>query len=254
MNREQYILKLEALKSYINDLEDSFLKRRKTPATDGLDLLIKKFSVNSAKKKGIEDILQKYRKIIDDLNYDYPFLYKDLSEKPDYSILNHEIDYLIKIFTGMPETPEIKLKKEGIFLNDEDFDAFMFIGEIISDANEHIRLIDNFINEEVLTILSSKKSKDVEIKIITSNRSNKDFLKIAKTKFDKQYRNIQIKISENFHDRFIFIDKNFLYHLGCSIKDVGYKVFMFSRIEDLEIKQLLEEKWVKEWDRSNNVI
>lgn len=250
---EQYISRLRALKKYIiqtQNLLPEYKPRKVKSITDFAINKIKESNCTYRANTIIENISLKYNNIKTEIEHDYPAIFNDLSRNVTYDVMIHDIDYLLNIFKNMPKTPNISLRKEGIFLNGQDFDAFLFIGEIISEADTNIRLIDNFINDEVITILSSKKSKEVEVKIITSSRVDINLIKIAKKKFDKQYRNIQIKISENFHDRFVFIDEKYIYHLGCSIRDVGNRTFMFSRIEDPDIRDTLNKKWSKEWNKN----
>ena len=85
-----------------------------------------------------------------------------------------------------------------------------------------------------------KKNKDVEVVIITSNKSNIQKLDIQK--FNKEYPVLKVARTEFFHDRFIIIDNIELYHLGASIKDLGKKCFAISKMEDVEYIVELNEK------------
>lgn len=79
----------------------------------------------------------------------------------------------------------------------------------------------------------TKKKKDIEVVILTSNKSNIENLDIQK--FNKEYPTLKIAKTNKFHDRFIVIDNKEMYHLGASIKDLGKKCFGINRIEDTEI-------------------
>lgn len=79
----------------------------------------------------------------------------------------------------------------------------------------------------------TKKKKDIEVVILTSNKSNIENLDIQK--FNKEYPTLKIAKTNKFHDRFIVIDNKEMYHLGASIKDLGKKCFGINRIEDMEI-------------------
>lgn len=250
---KQYISKLRALRDYILQFQNRTPVYKLKAAKSGNDFL--RNIVNGSQQKGlddiiIEDILSKYNNIKIEIERDYPSIANVLSENPTYGIAVYEIAYLLSFLKNKTEL-DIAIKKEGIFLNGQEFDAFLFIGEIISDADKNICLVDNFIDLDVITTLSSKKSENVKVKILTKNAA--DITKIAKKKFNKQYQSIEIKISKNFHDRFIFIDETNIYHLGCSIKDAGNKTFMFSKIEEQDIIDILNKKWSEEWAKGKSV-
>lgn len=115
--------------------------------------------------------------------------------------------------------------KQGIFFNGQIFDAYVFISNLIKSSKTRIILIDNYIDETVLTLLT--KNRNVNILIYTQLKSKRLILDIKK--FKKQYSEIEIKNTNNFHDRFIIID-NDVYHIGASLKDLGNKSFAFSKI------------------------
>ena len=79
----------------------------------------------------------------------------------------------------------------------------------------------------------TKKNKNVEVVILTSDKSNIDNLDIQK--FNKEYSTLKVAKTNKFHDRFIVIDNKEMYHLGASIKDVGKKCFAINKIEDIQI-------------------
>ncbi|MGI6723978.1 MAG: hypothetical protein ACOX39_06380 [Arcobacteraceae bacterium] len=125
---------------------------------------------------------------------------------------------------------------QGIFYNGQIFDAYAFINDILKKANKTVLLIDNYIDDSVFTIFS--KYPNISFTIYThtiSKQLNLDF----KT-YQKQYSNIELKINKNFHDRFIIIDDKKLYHLGASLKDLGKKVFAFSKL-DVDIEMFLDK-------------
>ena len=138
-----------------------------------------------------------------------------------------------KIFTALEQsnTPPT----QGIFFNGQIFDAYSFASEIIKSAEESIILIDNYIDESSLAILS-KRSKKVEA-IIYTNKRNQIF-SIDLDKYNQQYPPIAVHILKNTHDRFLIIDKKEMYHIGASLKDLGKKLFAFSRM-DKETKTIL---------------
>jgi len=130
-----------------------------------------------------------------------------------------EIDFQIR--TSLPPN-------EGIFYDGQIFDAYLFVSDIIKSATTSIVLIDNYVDESVL-LLMSKRSSSVEAKIYTTNISAQ--LKLDLKKFNAQYPEVQVKTFTKSHDRFLIIDSNTVYHIGASLKDLGKKWFAFSKIE-----------------------
>ncbi len=129
-----------------------------------------------------------------------------------------EIDFQIK--TNLP--PD-----EGIFYDGQVFDAYVFVVELIKSAKQSIILIDNFIDESVLSMLL-KRENGVSVTIYTSNMSKQ--LKLDLKKHNEQYVPIKIKVFTKSHDRFLIIDNETVYHIGASLKDLGKKWFAFSKI------------------------
>ncbi|WP_324171139.1 RhuM family protein [Sulfurimonas sp.] len=117
--------------------------------------------------------------------------------------------------------------RQGIFFKGEIFDAYLFVSEIIKNAKKSVVLIDNYIDEAVLILLS--KNQNIHIIIYTQSISKQ--LKLDVQKYNKQYNNLHVKITKNFHDRFMIIDDKEVYHIGASLKDLGNKIFAFSKID-----------------------
>ena len=122
--------------------------------------------------------------------------------------------------------------KQRIFFDGQIYDAYSIIVDIIKKANNKILIIDNYIDDSVLKMLTKKKS-NTEVVILTSDKSKIDNLDIKK--FNKEYPILKVAKTNKFHDRFIIIDNKEMYHLGASIKDLGKKCFAINRIEDMEI-------------------
>lgn len=122
--------------------------------------------------------------------------------------------------------------KQRIFFDGQIYDAYSLIIDIIKKANRKILIIDNYIDDSVLKMLTKKKN-NVEVVILTSNKSNIETLDIQK--FNKEYPILKVAKTNRFHDRFIVIDNKEMYHLGASIKDLGKKCFGINKIEDVEI-------------------
>ena len=122
--------------------------------------------------------------------------------------------------------------KQRVFFEGQIYDAYSVIIDIIKKANKSILIIDNYVDDSILKMLTKKKSS-VEVVILTSNKSNIQNIDIQK--FNKENPILKIAKTNKFHDRFIVIDSREMYHLGASIKDLGKKCFGINKIEDKEI-------------------
>ncbi len=122
--------------------------------------------------------------------------------------------------------------KQRIFFDGQIYDAYSLIIDIIKRANNKILIIDNYIDDSILKMLTKKK-KNIEVVILTSNKSNIENLDIQK--FNKEYPTLKVAKTNKFHDRFIVLDNKKMYHLGASIKDLGKKCFAINKIEDVKI-------------------
>ena len=124
--------------------------------------------------------------------------------------------------------------KHGIFFNGQIFDAYALLSDLIKSAKVSIILIDNYIDESILTLLS--KNQNVQFTLYTQNTSKK--LQLDIEKYNKQYRNLEVKITKNFHDRFLICDET-VYHFGASFKDLGNKVFAVNKMS-MSVNDLLK--------------
>ena len=136
---------------------------------------------------------------------------------------------LEEVFDYIATTKEVKQK---IFFNGQIYDAFSLMVEIVEKAEKELILIDNYVDVNTLNILS-KKRKQVDVMIVTSGKGN--LTKKDVTKFNSQYPKLTVKINEDFHDRFIIIDKKDVYHIGASIKDAGKKSFGITKLEEQDL-------------------
>jgi hypothetical protein len=126
---------------------------------------------------------------------------------------------------------------EGIFFNGQVFDAWVFATDLVKTAKKSIILIDNYVDEQVLLLLS-KRRKNVNAKIYTKNLSKQFRLDVKK--HNSQYPDIQVKQFSNSHDRFLILDETDIYHIGASLKDLGKKWFAFSKI-NLPAAKIMEK-------------
>ncbi|MDD6581896.1 MAG: RhuM family protein [Bacteroidales bacterium] len=121
----------------------------------------------------------------------------------------------------------------GVFFDGQIFDAYVFAANLIKAAKESIVLIDNYIDESVLHLLS-KRATDVSARIVT--RKISPVLAADLAKYNRQYPPVSIEESSRYHDRFLVIDGT-VYHIGASLKDLGKKLFAFSRL-DIPVEML----------------
>ena len=150
----------------------------------------------------------------------------------EYKILEHDKKF-DQIFNQLQHEENIRQK---IFFQGQIWDSYSLIVDIIKKANKKITIIDNYIDDSILKMLT-KKNNGVEVVILTSNNSN--ISKIDIQKFNKEYPILKVAKTNKFHDRFIIIDNKELYHCGASIKDLGKKCFAINKIEDVSIIEKL---------------
>lgn len=133
-----------------------------------------------------------------------------------------EHDQQIKFFvrTAIPPT-------QGVFFDGQIFDAYVFAADLIKSAKKSIVLIDNYIDESVLLLLSKRKA-GVTARIIT--RQISQVLATDLSRHNQQYPPVMVEESSRYHDRFLIIDGT-VYHIGASLKDLGKKLFAFSKME-----------------------
>ena len=159
-----------------------------------------------------------------------------------YSI-NQRIDYIENKFDTKLYNHDVQLKEiseqinyfvqksmppvQGVFYGGEIFEAYKFVSNLIKIANESIIVIDNYIDESVLTMLDKRKD-GVMATIYTDKISNQ--LKLDLERHNKQYSAIEIQTVKDIHDRFVIIDNEDVFHIGASLKDLGKKLFAFSKL------------------------
>jgi hypothetical protein len=145
-------------------------------------------------------------------------------ERIEQRLSNHDenFDILFKALEDKSLEP-----KQGIFFDGQIFDAYEFVAKLVKSAKRSIVLIDNYIDESVLTLFS--KNQNVDVTIYTKSISRQ--LQLDLKKYNAQYRPITIKPFKEAHDRFMIIDGRELYHIGASLKDLGKKWFAFSRMD-----------------------
>jgi len=132
------------------------------------------------------------------------------------------------------QSKDIKPEK-GIFFDGQIFDAYIFVSDLIRSAKHSIVLVDNYIDDSVLTLFS-KRNANVTMTIFTREISKQ--LSLDLVKYNSQYQQIELKKFTQSHDRFLIVDNKEVYHFGASLKDLGKKWFAFSKF-DREVFDLL---------------
>ena len=138
---------------------------------------------------------------------------------------DQKFEQIFRALESREQQPE-----KGIFFEGQVFDAYAFVSGIIKKATKSIILIDNYVDETVLTIIT-KRDKTVSAAIYTKQISKQ--LELDLRKHNQQYPEIAIQILTDSHDRFLIIDQQELYHIGASLKDLGKKWFAFSKMDSL---------------------
>lgn len=150
----------------------------------------------------------------------------------DYSkmLINHEnrISLIENTFDSFKD------KNNHIFFEGQIYDAYSLMMKIFEKALSSIIIIDNYIDKNILDILSKTNRK---VTLITNKYNNVDY-----EKYKEQYDNVILVVNNSFHDRFIILDKKTLYHCGASFKDLGKKCFAITKIESKELLDSLLDK------------
>ena len=132
---------------------------------------------------------------------------------------SEKIDFFVR--TSLPPV-------EGIFFDGQIFDAYKFATDLIKTARNSLLLIDNYVDESVLLMLS-KRNPGVTATVYTQKITPQ--LQLDLDKYNDQYPPINIRTYRNSHDRFLIVDDKDVYHIGASLKDLGKKLFAFSKLE-----------------------
>lgn len=162
------------------------------------EYMLKGHAINSYPHRRIEEKLSEHDRQI-----------RDLADK---------VEFFVR--TSLPPV-------EGVFFNGQIFDAYKFAIDLIKSAQQSIVLIDNYVDETVLLMLSKRKT-DVTATIYTQRIMPQ--MQLDLEKHNSQYPPVEVKTYRDCHDRFLLIDSQEVYHIGASMKDLGKKMFAFSRL------------------------
>jgi hypothetical protein len=186
-------------------------------------------------------------------------IYLDLPHKPIKMLLSNELqqfDYMKHLLSAFMKNCQFVdsvvseipsgISEQGLYFKGEYYDAIFKLSEIIKTVKADICVVDNYINEDLINFLN--KNKPEKIRIMTTKASKKDLLNL--NLLLKNIPALEIRLNDTFHDRFIIIDDNRVYHFGHSLKQLGNKTFMFSSISDVQILNTFKNKFEEEWESS----
>ena len=150
--------------------------------------------------------------------------------KQDVEIMamKNKIDFFVR--TSLPPV-------EGIFYDGQIFDAYRFVSDLIRKAKTSVVLIDNYIDDTVLSLLDKRREG---VKAIVYTKSVNEQLKLDIKRHNEQYAVIEVSQFNKAHDRFLLIDDE-VYHIGASIKDLGKKWFAFTLMNDIKASELIKK-------------
>lgn len=164
------------------------------------------------------------------------------------------LESFIEQLEKMPSlgTGVLSLDREGIYFSGQTFDALLRVSKLLSNAKASIILIDNYFGKSVLELLSGK-APGVQVQVLTKGPVDPSLAPLFLA-FNQQYPKIEVRTANDFHDRFLIVDSSDYFHFGASVKDLGKKGFMFSRIEEPEIVAALNSKAMQVWKSATVVI
>ena len=155
-----------------------------------------------------------------------------------------ETDKQLKTIFKAIDSKSSSTPNQGIFYDGQVYDAHSFMSTLIRKAKKSLVLIDNYINDSVITLFT-KKRHGVQVTILTKSISKQ--VKLDISKFNEQYSGLKAISFDKSHDRFLIIDDEEIYHVGASLKDLGKKWFAFSRMDKTaslilkSVKQIITE-------------
>lgn len=146
---------------------------------------------------------------------------------------------------------ELTRSDKGIFSAGQHFDAKQLVRDLFTRAESEIAIIDAYVGEDVLNLLTVKRPS-VAVKILTG-KTSPAFLTLARD-FNRQYKGIEVRSSNAFHDRFVIIDQKEHYHFGASLEHLGNKTFMFSKLEEPAMIEVLRKHWQQVWEEATRQV
>ncbi len=253
------LIKLKALKNNVFSLLKGTTAREQLRPTAFYDPL------------DVENLFTRFNTIRDTLIQTHPHYFNDFPirdvkptkgrdfggrgsyERKQFDILLNDINASIDLLEGISsfEMPSMSISREGIFFAGQAYNAITYFRDILLQCQKEFVLIDGYVSNKVLDMLSAKKP-GVSIKILSGD-VKQSFVTYSQV-FNQDYGGLQVRSSRDFHDRFVIVDDSDFYHFGHSIKDLGTRGFMFSRIEEPSVIDTLRNQLSKSWNNALKII
>lgn len=164
---------------------------------------------------------------------------RDLITNENYANLINKVDSLGARISRIEEREKHLLIEDRIIYENQMFDAIVLLSKIVETASSSIVLIDPYFDVVALDVFKNKKS-NVQLIVFMSSKTklSKNDIKC----FNRSYGNLQIRIDDRYHDRYILIDRSVCYHLGSSINYLGKRLSQITKIEDDDVIKLLKDR------------
>ena len=162
-----------------------------------------------------------------------------LITKDNYLNLVNRVDSLNKRVDTIENAEKHRFVEDVLLLDNQMFDAIVLISRMIETAHTSIVLIDPYVDAISLSFFKSKE-KDLKLVVVTSSRANIGRREVAS--FNERYGNLEIRIDDKCHDRYLIIDNELFYHLGCSINYIGKRLSQITLIKDKDIIDALKKR------------
>ena len=223
--REQELIQSATCKDFLQVQEEGGKEKRRLTKFYNLDVIISVgYRVKSKRgtqfRQWANIVLKNY------LLHGYAISNRLENLEQRVSKTEQQIEYFVR--TSLPP-------REGIFADGQIYDAFEFIERLIKSAQKSLLLIDNYVDEAVLTMMSEKQT-GVTIDIYTKDITKA--LQLAEKNFNTQYGGLALHTTQTFHDRFLIIDDNTIYLIGASLKDAGKRLFAFTQMNAAQINTI----------------
>ena len=164
---------------------------------------------------------------------------RTLITKDNYLNLVNRVDSLNKRVDTIENAERHRFVEDVLLLDNQMFDAIVLVSRMIETAHTSIVLIDPYVDAISLSFFKNK-DKDLKLVVITSSRANIGRREVAS--FNERYGNLEIRIDDKCHDRYLIIDNELFYHLGCSINYIGKRLSQITLIKDKDIIEVLKKR------------
>jgi hypothetical protein len=216
-------------------------------------------------KKEVASFYERFASVQDGLKRRLPGIFGDMPacvfvHNADYVTwteldeLRAAMRYCIDILKTLPTegTNAAKLRREGVFFAGQTFDAMVQALDLITTAHTRLLLVDGYVSAKLLNLLAANAT--AQLNILTNAKYLDAATQTAAEAFKAQYGRLEIRSSDEWHDRFLLIDDADLYHFGASLKDLGKRGFMFSRIEEPTVMSALTARFASDWQEAAVVV